>query len=89
MDDLQNIIIFAVWILMAVVTAFLYRKGQRLHSTVIMAGAVLVGVSILLPILGVNLANMKGWLSVAGHLLVLLGFFLVLRPRIQKDVDAA
>jgi CHASE2 domain-containing sensor protein len=87
--DLQNIIIFAVWVLMVVVTAFVYRKGQRLHSTVIMAGAVLIGVSVLLPMLGVNLANMGGWVSVVGHVLVLVGFFLLLAPRIKQDVDAA
>ncbi len=89
MDDLQSILIFAVWIFMGVLTAFVYRKGERLHSSVIMAGAVLIGLSILLPLLGVNLANMQGWISVVGHVLVLLGFFLFLRPRIQRDADAA
>jgi CHASE2 domain-containing sensor protein len=88
-DDLQNILVFAVWIFMAVLTVFIYRKGERLNSSVIMAGAVLIGLSILLPMLGVNLANMKGWVSVVGHLLVLVGFFLYLRPRIQKEADAA
>ncbi|MHC4342083.1 MAG: hypothetical protein ACYSX0_17935 [Planctomycetota bacterium] len=52
-----------------------------------MTGAVLIGLSILLPMLGVNFANMKGWVSVVGH--VLVGFFLYLRPRIQKEADAA
>ena len=89
MDDLQIIFVFAIWIFLAVVNAFLYRKGERLHSSVIMAGAVLVGVSILLPMIGVNLAMMNGWISVVGHMLVLVGFFLFAWPRIQKDADAA
>ena len=89
MDDFQNILVFAMWIFLAVLNAFLYRKGERLHSSVIMAGAVLIGLSILLPLLGVNLAMMKGWISVVGHLLVLVGFFLYCWPRIKKDAESA